>query len=194
VLAAVYTLASGAVPAMAAPGEAVRMTEGPISVLNSVTGLCLTGADNGSVHTEVCNGSRYQLWVGRIVSVDGNVEMWADINLQTQQCLENDGYGNGYGNLHTAPCNGSRSQAWYGYGQIPRMLASLSFIPPTQIAYVTGSFVTNAQTQLCLESDVSVSSDTYGPVSGNAYAQQCAPYNWQYWATGPAIPGHVAQP
>ncbi len=85
------------------------------------------------------------------------------INLQSQQCLENDGYGQGYGNLHTAPCNSSSSQGWIGFDTFPAPSA----------AEIPGSLRTNnVQTGLCLDSNISVSLDT-GPLSGKAYAQQC---------------------
>ncbi|MBV9325312.1 MAG: ricin-type beta-trefoil lectin domain protein [Chloroflexi bacterium] len=159
-LAAVCALTVGPALALADPVPGTSPSDGDGSVAhhyfplqNSVTGLCLT--DLGFVHTEVCNRSSNQLWF-YATSADYLV------NLHTNQCLENDGYDNGYGNLHTAVCNGTRSQMWGGGPGGPG-----------------GYSLYNAQTRLCLESDVNVSSDTYGPVSGNAYAQACAPGNWQ---------------
>ena len=95
------------------------------------------------------------------------------IDVRSGQCLENDSYGEGYGNLHTAPCKfGSTSQGWLGY-QWGQGLSSAN-IPGSDSSK-------NLQTGLCLESNISVSLDT-GPLSGNAYAQQCTAWHWQYWA------------
>jgi hypothetical protein len=140
-----------------------------------VTTLCLTDEGYGFVDTEVCTaGDRAQQWVESVGQsvVPPNVQYTQRvINVQSGQCLENDSYGEGYGNLHTAPCNnGSFSQGWY----------KAQFSTPTAADIPGSGSVKNFQTGLCLQSDISVSLDT-GPLSGNAYAQQCTAWHWQYW-------------
>jgi hypothetical protein len=190
VAVALLTICStvGAVPALAAPGggEAVPSTTGPFELQNTVTTLCLTDEGDGFVDTEACTaGDRAQQWQrGVSLSTFHGVPnvTYPLINLQSGQCLENDSYGEGYGNLHTAPCiNASSSQGWTGYNLGP--LPTATDIPVPTTANIPGSqSLLNLQTNLCLESDISVSLDT-GPISGNAYAQQCTVWHWQWWAT-----------
>lgn len=163
--AALCARTQGSAPALADASGVVVTAYLPTQLQNAVTGLCLTGGFDGYVHTELCNGSPFQGWQPRSSGVLSTFS-----NAQTGQCLQNDGYGHGYGNLDTTQCNGSSSQAW-GAG-------------PVRINNQATFNLVNAQTRLCLESDVSVASDTYGPVSGNAYAQACTPGNWQYWLVG----------
>jgi hypothetical protein len=171
-LVAICTLAIGAVPALAAPGggEAVPSATGPFELPNTVTTLCLTDEGDGFVDTEVCTaGDRAQLWEQGVSFLTAH----RLINLNSGQCLENDSYSAGYGNLHTAPCiNYSTIQAWTGLNL---------FSDPTAGDVPGSHSLVNLQTGLCLESNISVSVDT-GPLAGNAYAQQCTAWHWQYWA------------
>ena len=134
-----------------------RHRHGTFKVQNTVTTLCLTDEGYGYVDTERCQaGDKSQQWL----SGADPASVQSVINLQSQQCLENESYGEGYGNLHTAPCNIASSQSW---------------------GWAEGSaLIENVQTGLCLESNISVSLDT-GPLSGKAYAQQCTVSNWQSW-------------
>jgi hypothetical protein len=138
-----------------------------------VTTLCLTDEGYGFVDTKVCTaGDNEQQWKeGEILPNTQHTR--PVINVQSGQCLENDSYGEGYGNLHTAPCNtGSSSQGWINVGYVGAQTS----------ADIPGSeSLKNLQTSLCLESNISVSLDT-GPLAGKAYAQQCTPWNWQWWA------------
>jgi hypothetical protein len=176
-LLAICTLALGAVPALATPGggEAVASTRGPFELQNTVTTLCLTDKGYGFVDTEVCtNGDRAQQWLDSASLPGSQALPILLINLQSGQCLANDSYGGGYGNLHTVACGigvGSASQAWLGINTVPTQ--SAADIPGSQS-------LKNVQTGLCLESDISVSLDT-GPVGGNAYAQDCTDWHWQWW-------------
>jgi hypothetical protein len=68
---------------------------------------------------------------------------------------------------------------WVGFNLGPAPIAADA--PDPSAAAIAGSqALSNLQTGLCLESNISVSVDT-GPLSGNAYAQQCTAWHWQYW-------------
>jgi hypothetical protein len=169
-LLAICTLAIGAAPALATPGGGEAVPSSPFELPNTVTTLCLTDEGYGFVDTEVCTaGDRAQLWQ------QGESFLTAHrlINLNSGQCLENDSYSGDYGNLRTAPCiNDSTIQAWTGLNL---------FSDPTAGAIPGSHSLVNLQTGLCLESNISVVLDT-GPLSGNAYAQHCTAWHWQYWA------------